>query len=89
MEQLKNKTIVLTTAEEQSKETVNFFKNIGANLLTFPSLQVVLVDASTQLQTILKESKIDYLVFQSANAIKYFAQLVKEKNIEKEVEENK
>jgi len=82
MEQLKNKTIVLTTAEEQSKETVNFFKNIGANLLTFPSLQVVLVDASTQLQTILKESKIDYLVFQSANAIKYFAQLVKEKNLD-------
>jgi len=82
MESLKNKTIVLTTAEEQSKETVNFFKNIGANLLTFPSLQVVLVDASTQLQTILDESKIDYLVFQSANAIKYFAQLVKEKNLD-------
>ncbi len=82
METLKNKTIVLTTAEEQSKETINFFKNIGANLLTFPSLQVVLVDASTQLQTILEESKIDYLVFQSANAIKYFAQLVKEKNLE-------
>ncbi|MFA6980090.1 MAG: uroporphyrinogen-III synthase [Ignavibacteriaceae bacterium] len=82
METLKNKTIVLTTAEEQSKETINFFKNIGANLLTFPSLQVVLVDASTQLQTILEESKIDYLVFQSANAIKYFAQLVKEKNLD-------
>lgn len=82
METLKNKTLVLTTAEEPSKETINFFKNIGANLLTFPSLQVVLIDASAQLQTILEESKVDYLIFQSANAIKYFAQLVKEKNLD-------
>ena len=82
MEPLKDKTIVLTTAEEQSKETINFFKNIGANLISFPSLEVVPIDASAQLEAILEESKIDYLVFQSANAIKYFVQLIKEKNIE-------
>ncbi len=82
MEQLKDKTIVLTTAEEQSKETINFFKNIGVNLISFPSLEIVPVDASAQLQTLLEEGRIDYLVFQSGNAIKYFLQLVKEKNIE-------
>ncbi|MFA6598349.1 MAG: uroporphyrinogen-III synthase [Ignavibacteriaceae bacterium] len=81
MEPLKNKTIVLTTAEKQSKETINFFKNIGANLISFPALEVVPVDASVELKTFLEESKIDYLVFQSENAVKYFGQLVKEKNL--------
>ncbi|MFA6026814.1 MAG: uroporphyrinogen-III synthase [Ignavibacteriaceae bacterium] len=81
METLKNKTIVLARAEEQSKETINFFKNIEANLISFPSLELVQVDASVKLKTILEESKIDYLVFQSANAVKYFVQLVKEKNL--------
>jgi uroporphyrinogen-III synthase len=82
MKPLKNKTIVLTRAEEQSQETVNFFKNVGANLISFPSLEVVPIDASAKLKNILEENKIDYLVFQSANAIKYFVQLIKEKNLE-------
>ena len=81
MDSLKDKTIVLARAEEQSKETINFFKNIGANLISFPSLEVVPVDASAELQTILEEGNIDYLVFQSANAAKHFIQLIKEKNI--------
>lgn len=81
MKLLTNKTIVLTRAEEQSQETINFFKNVGANLISFPSLEVVPIDASTKLKTILAENKIDYLVFQSANAIKYFVQLVKEKDL--------
>lgn len=81
MKPLKNKTIVLTRAEEQSQETINFFKNVGANLISFPSLEVVPIDASDKLKTILEENKIDYLVFQSANAIKYFVQLVKEKDL--------
>ncbi|PIP77593.1 MAG: hypothetical protein COW85_08190, partial [Ignavibacteria bacterium CG22_combo_CG10-13_8_21_14_all_37_15] len=71
---------VLTRAEEQSQETFNFFKKKEANLISFPALEIVPIDASAKLQTILEEKKIDYLVFQSANAIKYFLQLVKEKN---------
>lgn len=82
MDSLKNKTIVLARAEEQSKETINFFKNIGANLISFPALEIVPVDASEQLQSLLDAGKTDYLVFQSANAAKYFLQLVKEKKIE-------
>jgi len=81
MKHLQNKTIVVTRAEEQSQETINFFKNIGANLISFPSLEVIPVDASAELKTLLEESTIDYLVFQSENAIKYFVQLVKENNL--------
>jgi|GEM_PF-289629 len=81
MEHLKGKTIVLARAEEQSKETLNFFKNIGVNLISFPSLVVVPVEASQRLKTILETTKIDYLVFQSENAVKYFSRLVKENNL--------
>jgi len=86
---LKNKTVVLTRTEEQSQETINFFKNKEINLISFPALEVVPVDASEKLKLILEENTIDYLVFQSANAVKHFVQLIKENNLNVDFEKMK
>src|SRR5690606_36774471 len=38
---LKNKTIVLTRTVEQSKESVSAFSELGANVIIFPTLEIV------------------------------------------------
>ncbi len=70
---LRNKTIVITRAIEQSKESSETFKQLGANVIIFPTLDIVPPDSWSQFDSIVTgKAKIDFLIFTSAYAVKMF-----------------
>ena len=78
---LKNKTIVLTRTVEQSKESSAIFSELGANVIIFPTLEIVPPnnwDAFDEL--ILSNKKIDFIVFTSAHAVTMFIKRCNEIN---------
>lgn len=70
---LRNKTIVITRAIEQSKESSETFKQLGANVIIFPTLDIVPPDSWSQFDSIVTgKAKIDFIIFTSAYAVKMF-----------------
>ncbi|HUX61876.1 MAG TPA: uroporphyrinogen-III synthase [Ignavibacteriaceae bacterium] len=70
---LRNKTIVITRAIEQSKESSETFKQLGANVIIFPTLDIVPPDSWSQFDSIITgKAKIDFIIFTSAYAVKMF-----------------
>ena len=70
---LKNKTIVLTRTIEHSKESSAIFSELGADVIVFPTLEIVPPnnwDGFDEL--ILSNKKIDFIVFTSAHAVTMF-----------------
>ena len=70
---LKNKTIVLTRTVEQSKESSAIFSELGANVIVFPTLEIVSPnnwDGFDEL--VLSNKRIDFIVFTSAHAVTMF-----------------
>lgn len=70
---LKNKTVVLTRTIEQSRESAAIFSELGAEVIVFPTLEIVppnnwdLFDS-----VILSSQKIDFIIFTSAHAVTMF-----------------
>lgn len=80
---LKNKTIVLTRTVEQSKESASAFSELGADVITFPTLEIVPPSSWDEFDNIVSEQyKIDFIIFTSAHAVKMYAKRLKELNLE-------
>jgi uroporphyrinogen III methyltransferase/synthase len=78
---LKDKTIVITRAIETSKESAELFIRLGADVITFPTLDIVSPDDWTQFDdVILNKNKIDFIIFTSAHAVKMFSKRLEELN---------
>ena len=76
---LKNKTIVVTRAVETSKESAEIFIHLGANVITFPTLDIVPPDNWDQFdEFILGKNKINFIIFTSAHAVKMFSRRLEE-----------
>lgn len=70
---LKNKTIVLTRAIEQSKESAAIFSELGAEVIVFPTLEIVPPNNWDKFdELILSSQKIDFIVFTSVHAVTMF-----------------
>lgn len=68
-----NKTIVITRTIEQSKESAEAFRKLGANLIIFPTLDIVPPDSWQQFDNIVTgKAKIDFIIFTSVHAVKMF-----------------
>lgn len=78
---LKNKTIVLTRTVEQSKESAAIFSELGANVIVFPTLEIVPPNNWDKFdEVILSSQKIDFIVFISAHAVTMFLKRCSELN---------
>ena len=81
---LKNKTIVLTRTVEQSKESASIFSQLGANVIVFPTLEIVAPNSWESFdELILSDQKIDFIIFTSAHAVTMFLKRCKE--LEKQI----
>jgi uroporphyrinogen-III synthase len=70
---LKNKTIVITRTIEQSKESAEIFQKLGAEVITFPTLEITPPDSWKDFDNIVnKQSKIDFIIFTSAHSVNMF-----------------
>jgi uroporphyrinogen-III synthase/AcrR family transcriptional regulator len=78
---LKGKTIVITRTVEQSKDSAEIFKQLGANVIIFPTLDIVPPDSWKEFDAIVTgKSKIHFLIFTSAHAVKMFLNRCEELN---------
>jgi uroporphyrinogen III methyltransferase/synthase len=78
---LKNKTIVLTRTIEQSKESAAIFSELGADVIVFPTLEIVPPNNWEKFdELILSTQKIDFIVFTSAHAVTMFIKRCNELN---------
>ncbi|MDR3611153.1 MAG: uroporphyrinogen-III synthase [Ignavibacteriaceae bacterium] len=78
---LRNKTIVITRAVETSRESAKIFTQLGAEVITFPTLDIVPPDSWEQFdEFILNKNKIDFIIFTSAHAVKMFSKRLEELN---------
>ncbi len=85
---LKNKTIVLTRTIEQSKESAAIFSELGANVIVFPTLEIVPPNNWDNFdKVILSSQKIDFIVFTSAHAVTMFIKRCNE--LDKKIDLNK
>ncbi|MHB1686360.1 MAG: uroporphyrinogen-III synthase [Ignavibacteriaceae bacterium] len=79
---LRNKTIVITRAVEQSKESSETFKQLGANVIIFPTLDIVPPESWSQFDSIIMgKAKIDFIIFTSAHAVIMFVTRCNELNV--------
>lgn len=79
---LKNKTIVITRTLEQSKESAEVFQKLGAEVLTFPTLEITPPDSWKEFDNVVnRQSKIDFIIFTSAHSVKMFVKRCEELNL--------
>ncbi|RPI68675.1 MAG: TetR family transcriptional regulator, partial [Ignavibacteriales bacterium] len=80
---LKNRTIVITRSVEQSKESSAVFSELGADVLIFPTLEIVPPSSWKQFdEAVIDKNEINYIIFTSAHAVIMFIQRLKEINID-------
>lgn len=73
MSNLKGKTVVNTQAEGQNRALNNLLKERGANVISFPAIQVSSIEPDTHIAKQMREiERFDWLVFTSKNGIKSF-----------------
>jgi uroporphyrinogen-III synthase len=76
---LKNKTIVLTRTVEQSKESAAIFSELGAEVIVFPTLEIVPPNNWEDFDKVIKSSqKIDFVIFTSVHSVTMFLQRANE-----------
>lgn len=70
---LSGKKVVITRSKTQAREFAEKLKRLGADVIAFPTIKVTPVFSYEQLDDALAELAVyDYLVFASANAVKFF-----------------
>jgi uroporphyrinogen III methyltransferase/synthase len=70
---LKNKTIVLTRTIEQSKESASELTRFGANVIVFPTLEIVPPSSWDDFDSIVfDQENIDFIIFTSAHSAEMF-----------------
>lgn len=70
---LLNKTIVLTRTVEQSKESADILKQMGAYVIVFPTLDIVPPDSWEKFDEMVSgKNKIDFIILTSSHAVRMF-----------------
>lgn len=78
---LLNKNIVLTRAGQQSDEDVAELIELGADVISFPTIKVVSCSDYSEFDKIASSiSATDYLIFTSSNSVLYFHKRISEIN---------
>lgn len=78
---LKNKTIILTRTVEQSKESAAIFSDLGAEVIVFPTLEIVPPNSWDKFdEVILSSQKMDFIIYTSAHAVTMFVKRCDELN---------
>jgi len=78
---LKNKLIVITRTVEQSKESAEIFRELGADVIIFPTLEIVPPKSWQQFDEVIEQAdKINYIIFTSAHAVSMFSRRCEELN---------
>ncbi|HSP88335.1 MAG TPA: uroporphyrinogen-III synthase [Ignavibacteriaceae bacterium] len=79
---LKDKTIVITRTVEQSKESSAVFSELGAEVIIFPTLEIVPPSSWKQFdEAVIDHNKIDFIIFTSAHSVKMFAERLRQLNL--------
>lgn len=79
---LENINIVLTRAKNQSVETIKQLEDLGAKVLSFPTIQISTITDSSELnETIKNIGYYNSLIFTSENAVKSFIEKIEELGI--------
>ena len=90
MSPLKKKTIVMTRTLEQSKNSAEIFRQLGADVIIFPTLDIVPPDSWKEFDLIVTgKSKINFLIFTSVHSVKMFQKRCEELKIEFDFENTK
>lgn len=72
---LVNKNILLTRSIEASKESAKLFRDKGANLFYFPTLDFKETKDNTAFDKFIMSGEgIDFIIFTSVNSVKYFGE---------------
>ncbi len=70
---LKGRIILITRSVEQSKESADHFRKLGAEVITFPTLDIVPPDSWEAFDNIASRyNEIDFLIFTSSHSVKMF-----------------
>jgi uroporphyrinogen-III synthase len=79
---LQGKIIVLTRSADQIQESAEKFIKLGAQVISFPTLEIIPPESWQQFDEIIHSpAKIDFLIFTSANAVKMFVKRLEELGI--------
>ncbi len=79
---LRSKTIVITRTVEQSKESSEIFRQLGANVIIFPTLDIVPPDSWSAFDAVVSsKGQIDFVIFTSAHAVRMFRKRLEELKI--------
>jgi len=78
---MKDLTIAITRGEGNAEEVERYFENLGVNLVLLPTLEIVAVDSGDAMRAALQDPSLYCIVFQSANAVRFFMQIIQEKKI--------
>jgi uroporphyrinogen-III synthase len=79
---LKDKTIVITRTVEQSKESSSVFSELGAEVIIFPTLEIVPPSSWKQFdEAVIDHNKIDFIIFTSAHSVKMFTERLRQLNL--------
>jgi uroporphyrinogen-III synthase len=79
---LENINIVLTRAKDQSVETIKILSELGANVLSFPTIQITTIKDDPILDESIRNINLfNSLIFTSENAVKSLLQKIKELNV--------
>ena len=71
---LKGKTVVLTRSTDDSKDSVLELQKLGANVISFPTLEIIPTDDWTVFDSVVKNfGQLNFLIFTSAKAVRYFS----------------
>lgn len=69
---LKNKVIVITRSKEQAGDSIQKLESLGAKVIPFPTIKIVHAKDYTDFDSAAEKlSEFDYIIFTSANAVKY------------------
>ena len=70
---LKDKTIIITRTVEQSTESASALTKYGANVIVFPTLEIVPPSNWDEFDSIIEtQGDIDFIIFTSAHAVQMF-----------------
>ena len=79
---LEKKNIVLTRAKDQSVETVKQLKELGANVISFPTIKITTITNNNSLDEIIRNINIyNSIIFTSENAVKSLLEKIDELNV--------
>jgi len=78
-----NHVVLVTRPQKQATEFIDLLKSKGFNALSFPCLEIQPVALNKQLEELIKcLNEIDLIIFISANAVVYAAELMHQQGIE-------